>query len=192
MEITKAQKKILIVGLSALAAFIIFWVFVYLPAESSVKKLKAKLIDLEGKIFRIEAIIGEENSFEEGFNALEEEFQRLERMLPDSEEDTLRAISDAAHRLGIDIISIKPQPKVPFSEEEDVTIDGRPCEKMAISIIIRSKFKELGEFFEILRKDIDQLLTVERVGIAKVENQTDLNADVKLTIYLLAEGEKRI
>jgi len=183
---TKAQKKILIIGLFALAAFIIFWIFVYLPSESSVKILKSELIGLESKIDKIEAIIGGEKSFEEGFNALEEEFQALERRLPDNEEDALRAISDAAHKLGIDIVSIKPQPKAPYSEEKEVAIDGRPCEKMSISLIVHSKYKELGEFFEILRKDIDQLLTIERVGITKAQDQASLKADIKLTIYLLA------
>lgn len=191
MYITKGQKKILIMVSIAIVLFVVFWIFIYMPASNSVKILKAEFIEVENKINNLESIIGKNRKFEEGFFMLQEHLDELDNKFPVGEEETLRLISKAGYACGIDINSIKPQPKKLILDENEnvIKIDKRLCQKMPISLVVKSKYKELGNFLENLREDIPHLLTVERVKIVKGQFQTDLDIDIDLTMYLLIEEE---
>lgn len=190
MEITRGQKKILITASVGAALFLIFWIFIYLPAKNSVSALKEEILQIENKISATTSIIGEE-PLEKGLSTLQERLEALDRKLPDSEEETLRMISSTAHETGVNVISTKPQPKSIFLDRDKnmVRIGNKLCHRMPMSMHVSSSYNKLGRFLESLRKDVPSISTIEKLTLTKQPEQYELNANINLTIYLLCEGK---
>jgi len=192
MDITKGQKNIIIVTISTIALLIVSWIFIFLPAKDTVKTLKTELLQIEGKIGGLKDIIGKDKPLSEGITILEQELENLKKRFPDSEEGTLRIISNLAHRSGLDVISFKPRKKNLLLDENKNAkeIDDCLCKKMSVSMIVRSGYLQLGSFLEALRKEVPHILTVERLNITKESGRDELKADINLTMYLLIEKNR--
>jgi len=189
MDITQGQKRILIITSIIAVLFIVFYVFVYLPAKDTVKRFKAELLQIENKINTTESIVGKDMPMEEGFSALQKQFKELNTKFPDNEKETLKAVSNVAYASGLNVISTKPQPRVLVLDKNKnpVKIGNRFCRKMTISMTIRSTYKDLGRFLEALRNDIPNLLTIERLKIRKGQEKDEIKTDINLTMHLLSE-----
>lgn len=192
MDITKGQKKILIITSIIIGLFLIFYIFIYLPAKNTVELLKAELLQIEDEINTTKTIIGKDKPLESGLSVMQKQLEELDRRFPDSEEETLQMISNLAYKSEVNITSIKPQPKSLFLDKNGnmVRIGDKLCHKMPISMAVRSTYKKLGKFLEALRQNIPHLLTVEKLRIAKDSGQDGLRADINLTMYLLCEERK--
>ena len=58
--------------------------------------------------------------------------KKLDEKFPSKEEESLRALSDIANRLGVQIIAIKPGQKNSFldADKKPVKLAGRVCQKI--------------------------------------------------------------
>ena len=189
MDITQGQKRILIITSIIAALFIVFYVFIYLPATDTVKRFKAELLQIENKINTTESIVGKDRPLEKGFSALQKQLKELSIKFPDSEKETLKAVSNAAYASGLNVVSTKPQAMVLVLDKNKnpVKVGNRFCKKMTVSITTRSTYKDLGRFLEALRNDIPNLLTIEHLKITKVQKKGEIKADINLTMHLLSE-----
>lgn len=186
---TTSQKKILIIVGAGLFTFLIFLLFIYLPTQATLKRLKAQLAEIEVQLQEVENITKEGKPIEEGIRLLKERYNVLNGCFPPTEEETLKTLIDLAKDTKIDIDSIDPHQRVVFVDENNTPqqIEGKTCYKMPVSIKIRSSYKDFVSYAEALRKSIAAFVTVEKLQIEK--NQEDakkLNIYVEINVYLLA------
>lgn len=189
-KISISQKKIIIITLIVIGAFISFLIFVYLPSKDSVKNLKAELTEIESAIKYIEEkVIGQGKTIEEGIQSLNARYQELNKRFPSKEEESLVMISEFARKLNIEIVSISPQPKVAFlSAGSPISIEGKTCQRFAVSIQMRCLYKDLVRYLEALKKDIPMFTTIEGLTISRDSSTQTLrlNVSLGLSIYLLS------
>jgi len=186
-KISPAQKKIILEVVVALAAFLLFLLFAYLPSRKTVKTMTSELEDAERQIQQIEAMLGSARSMDEGIQLLNKRFQQLDSKFSSGEEDSVRLLSEMARKLNVELISIKPQPKAVFLDENNqaITIRGKPCQRMLISLDMRCSYKDLVRYLRYLRDSYPMLVGIERLRIAKDQSGAlKLNASFDTELYL--------
>ncbi|MCF7908234.1 MAG: hypothetical protein K9L86_05145 [Candidatus Omnitrophica bacterium] len=189
-QITQSQKKIIIITVIVLLAFIIFWSLIYSPSRKKVAALKLELANIEKEVSDIEKIALEAGSLEKGITLLKERFSALEGKFPVKEEEALSKISDLARQSNISIISFKPGAKqaVLQGKKEALAIGQRICQSILVAIEINCTYTELVQYIERLRSELLALVTVERIEIIKDSSAKDRKLKVSLDfkIYLLS------
>jgi hypothetical protein len=155
----------------------------------AVQKLKTELRAVEGKIQAIETAVGKDKSLEEGVALLQQQLDDLDKKFPVSEQEALRVISKLAYKYGLDVSSVKPQPKnlLMGTQNKAMAIDGKACQRLPVAIIAGATYKKCGDFFETVQHKIPYLTTVDRLRLTKTSAQYELNADIVLTVYPLTE-----
>ncbi len=189
-NLSPSQKKIIIISLIVIAVFLIFWLFIYSPTKCSVQRYKRELISQESQIKEIEAVIGEAKTMDEGIRLLKARYQGLNNKFPQKEEDSLRMFSDIAKKLNIEIISIRPQPKREFLDEDNqkVEIEGATCLTVLVTIEMDCFYKDLVKYIQALKEASGlAFVTLEKLQITKDKSGTPkLNIVLDLSLYLLS------
>lgn len=188
-KISPAQKKIILITTVVLLAFLIFWLFIYLPAKNTIKRIKAELASVESQIEKIEAVIDKTRTIDEGIALLEEKYQRLDAKFIQKEEEGLRLLSDFAQKLKIEILSIGPKQKSPFLDtaNQKVEIEGKVCQVAPVSIQMRSSYKELVRYLDALKESLPGFIAVEMIKITKDNaGAQKLNIALDFNLYLLS------
>lgn len=189
IKFSPSQKKITIIGLAILLAFLVFWLFIYLPSKNTVKRIKSELISADNEIGEIEAAISEAKTADEGIRLLKQRYQELNNKFPPGEEDSLRMLSDFAKKLNIEITSIKPGgSKRPFLDEDNknVEIEGKTCQIVSVSIEMSCLYKDLVEYLQTLKESLPAFMSIEKLKISKDKLLTKkLNITLDLNLYLL-------
>ncbi|MBI5144442.1 MAG: type 4a pilus biogenesis protein PilO [Candidatus Omnitrophica bacterium] len=193
LEITKNQKKILIiVGIVGLA-FVIFMIFVYLPLRKQFAGLKDRLHVVEAEINQIKQAGGEGKSLEEAISFLKERYDVMSNKFPEKEEIVLRELPSLAARLGIDVSSVRPQRKRVIQElsGSPTSIKGHYVQEMPISMSLKTYYKTLGEFFRILNEDFPIFVKIDNVSITRADRATGLlSVDLNVDTYLICPEVK--
>lgn len=183
------QKKIIFIGLIVFFTLIIFWVFVYLPTQNTVSRVKKELLDIEAQILEIETIMSRGRSMQDNIGLLRERVRVLERKFPAKEEEGLRSLSDLADKLNIEIVSLKPAPKeeVLDAKSQKTIIEDKVCQKLAVSIEMKSNFKNLIRYITALKKSSPVFVTIDQLKINKDTLEgAKLNIVLDLSLYLLS------
>jgi hypothetical protein len=187
-KISPAQKNIIIAGAVALAAFLLFMFLVFLPNRKSVMALRLELISTERQIHEIQAMPGEVKNMEKGMQLLQERFRQLEGKCSLGEEDSVQMLSDTARKMNIELVSIKPQAKAPFLDEnnQEVTLEGAVCRKVSILMELKCSYKDLVRYVTFLRESYPGLVSIEKIRINKnASGPSRLNVELVITLYLL-------
>lgn len=189
-NLSPSQKKIVIISLIVIAVFLIFWLFIYSPTKFTVQRYKSELISQESQIEEIEAVIGEAKTMDEGIRLLKARYQELNNKFPQGGEDSLRILSDIAKKLNIELISIRPQPKREFLDENNqkVEIEGATCLIIFVSIEMKCFYKDLVKYIQTLKESSGlTFVTFEKLRISKDKSGTPkLNITLNLNLYLLS------
>jgi cell division protein FtsL len=182
-----SQKKIVILA-TAIIVFIIFFIFIYFPTKANVRRLKTQLADVESQLSKIETFVKGKGSIEEGMRLLGEKQKKFMGYFPGSEENVLKMLSGFAKSFNIDIISLEPQPKAVFLDENNkpLTAGKKTFYKMLISINMRCSYRELVSYLEKFRESSEAYLTVEKLEINKNSADND-KLDIRLgfNMYML-------
>lgn len=168
--------------------FIVFLTCIYFPTETTVKRLKAQLADIENELHEIETTTKGASNVEEGIQLLEEKQKKLMGYFPNSEENVLRMLSDFAKRLNIDISATEPQVKALFLDENNKPIMAgkKTFYKMLISIKMYCTYRELVSYLEDFRELSTAYLTVEKIAINKSStDNTNLDIRLDFNMYML-------
>ncbi|MEI6631759.1 MAG: hypothetical protein WCL25_03995 [bacterium] len=186
-KISPAQKKIILEVAVALAAFLLFLLLAYLPSRKTVKTMTSELENAERQIQQIEAMLGSARSMDEGIQLLNKRFQQLDSKFSLGEEDSVRLLSEMARKLNVDLISIKPQRKTSFVDENNqaITVAGKSCQRILISLEMRCSYKDLVKYIRYLRESYPVLAGIERLRITKDQSgPLKLNVSFDAEIYL--------
>lgn len=175
-----AQKKINIVSAAVIAVFLIFLFFVYLPAQKTVARLKAELEETEGRIQEIESLLDKTKPLAENITMLKARYKELSNKFPEREEEALRALSDLARNLNVEIISLRPSPKRLLLGQEDkaLLIEGKSCRFCAVTVEMRCDYANLVEYIEAVHNELPAVVTVQSLRALK-ENQ-DVPASLRV------------
>jgi hypothetical protein len=177
-KISPEQRKIIIIGFALILAFLIFWIFIYLPSQNEVRRLQTQLMELDSQTRGIEMIIDKARTIDEGLNALKEEYGRLNKFSSQAEE-SLRLVSEYARKLNIEMLSIKSQPKILAS-------DIGSCLSILVSVEAKSSYKTLLRYLQIIKNNLPTFTTIERLKIDKDNSKSkNLNVILDLKLYLL-------
>ena len=145
--------------------------------------------ETEGEINAVESMTGKGRSIDEGFSILKTKLDELDAKFPSDEKGALRSISDIAHKYGLNVVSMKPEVKIPFLSKngKPIMIEGKYCQKSQVFVTAYSSYKGLGKFFLALKENLPQLITVEYLKMLKESGKKELRADINMTMYLLTE-----
>jgi len=194
-EITQSQKKIIVMGSIVIAAFITFWLFVYMPASNTVSRIKSDLANVEMQIKEIEAMIDDSIPLNESIMLLRSRSEYLSTKFPPKEEEALRMLSDFAQKSHIEVLSIKPEPKRVFLSEDDkeVGIEGKVCQEIYVFMTLSCSYNELVRYINALKQSLPAFVTIDKITINKRTRgsqdkikRRDLNVTLGLNFYLLS------
>jgi len=185
---TKSQKKIFVKVIGICFVFFILFVVVLVPMKKKAGRLSEEWSHLESQINQVHTSIGRDQNFEEQIIILQKKIDRLESKILQKEEAGLRKISDLAKAMQIDIISVSSQPKKALlnAQHQEVKIDGRVCQKVSITVEIKSYYKDLLDYIGALKETLPVFMTVERLNIKKgISPNEKLTVSLNLDMYLL-------
>ena len=191
-KITGTQKKIIIVSAVVLVAFLFTWLFVYQPARNKVARIKTELENVNSQIERIEGLVEEGKPIGEEIDKLQKEFDALSAKFPRKEEEALRLVSGFARKLGIEVVSIKPQPKRLFAgkEEHAIEFEGKKCQRVFVFVKMKCNYKQLVEYIDMLKGSLPAFVCVESINASKEKIEgaktPRLKTELGLSLYLLS------
>lgn len=106
----------LLVGFLALAAIYVVFEYWHTPRVQEVTELEARLEQIEDRNRRAQIVAARGGAeLEERLAVYQRHIQRLEQLIPQSEEvpSLLNSIATEARRTGVDLGSLRPEPSVP-------------------------------------------------------------------------------
>ena len=188
-KVSSTQKMIIIISLIVILVFLFFWFLIYLPSKKEVTRIKSQLSDLNNQIRQIEAITSQTTLTDEGIRIIRQRHQQLIDKFPQKEEESLRMLSDLAGNLNVELVSIKPQPKTVFLDQNKnaVEIEGRVCQKVYVSIEIKSLYKDLVKYIQTIKESLPAFISIEKLNIGKDRLQAPkLKVLLELNLFLLS------
>ena len=179
LELTKAQKKIIIISLGGLLLFLLAWFFIYSPQNKMVNSIEHKLASTEANIAEIISIT-EGRDLGETVRDLRSKLNSLNNQLPKRDEVIVAALTEVARDLDIKINNIS------FSNRDSIDrqVSGFKIEKIPITMRLICEYRNLGQFLNLLRADFPILIKVERLNISAEEGKPNLlNSVLEVIAY---------
>lgn len=189
MALRKREKRFLLFAALAVAV-LVFDQLCYTPQSRKIARLKEELRAVEGKAEELQMLA-------RTAEGLESEINRLEAMVREFENRTLRLeglngflrhLGEESHRLQMKIVSLNPE-KVPSQGGSEKT-EPRPYKRVRLRAVLHSRFDSLWEYL----KGIEHLPFLVRVTELQVEREEKIHPLLRvtliLTVYLLSEDGK--
>ena len=102
-KISLAQQKIFMFMSIGVGIVLIVLLFIYLPGQGVIGRLKDEMKGIESQIQQIESVIDQKKTIKEALQDIANQYDGLERKFPKREEDALRLMNDLARELKIEI-----------------------------------------------------------------------------------------
>lgn len=188
INITQNQKKIIILGGVIFFAFLLLWIFVYLPAGKEIRNLKSQLLSTEQQIQGIEVYLSGSENRDEAIRALEQKQQYLSSRFPSKEEESLRIITELARKNNIEVVSLQPDSKVEFSDAsgKQLVIDGKTANYLPVALEVSCFYKDLVKYLSDLKSNLPAFASVNSLNIKKDGQLTGkVRVSVNFNLYLL-------
>jgi len=187
-KITRTQQKIMVAGIIVLVVFVLFILWVYLPARREFAALKSQVQGLEGQIQEIDKLVARNFSPEQVSAALMRKYQDAQRKFPDSEGPSVVLISDYARRFGLAVDSIEVGNQQLFLDSggNKITVGNNTCYAVNATVSLRGNYDNLIKYLGILKKVMPAFISINGFNIAKYEvSPYRLKIRLDLTFYLL-------
>lgn len=188
IDLTGNQKKIVIVSLSVLFIFLLFWVFLFLPASKQITTLKNELNSTGKQIQGIEILLAGSQSRDEAIRLLKQKQQYLSNKFPQKEEESLRLIPEIARKMNIIVISVQPGSKTELLNEagKQIVIENKAVNYLLITLEVNCYFKDLVKYLLELKATLPAFTSVNSLEIKKEDPLTGkIRANIELNLYLL-------
>ena len=182
---TKQQQNIFIMVGIAAAAIIVLFIFIYMPKESQMKKLRQELKAVESSLANIQSIVGARKDLGSGILKLRQEKDSIESefIRPDNLNSLLQTLSEQARESGLEVVSIQPSEFVVFYDAKGSvpSIDNLECNKVSIEMSVAGSFKSVIDYLEALERKGSPRLVIKKFNVEK-QQQARLNA------YIIVDG----
>lgn len=189
VDLTQAQKKILLISGGVLLAFLIFIFVVYVPSKNAARSIKSELEGIDSQIQVVEVFLSSAGSMSGGLERLKERDQYLIDKFPPKEEAALQMLSGFAKKLNMEVASIVPQPKEDYvyGNSGKVEIEGKTCQRIPVALEIKGSYKNLVEYIETIRGSLPAYVVIEKLKIVKnKEELSKLKIVLDMSLYLLS------
>ena len=191
VDISKKQKKILMLAGIIALTFFIFIVAIYMPAHRQLKQLKQQFSRLDQEAKQLKGSFGEKHSLEDVIISLDKRRSVLDKKFPDKEEVVFRDISGLATSMGIEISSMRSQGKKTLKEMRGapIAIKNSVIQEMWVSIELTTTYKKLGEFLAVLKGGFPVFIRIESIQMTNAssdKNSALLKVSVSLVTYLVS------
>jgi superfamily II RNA helicase len=188
-KLSLIEKKLAIAAFLTAMVLVIFVLCVLLPAQRSLQRARRNLAALEQEIRKAEEVLSQEENSAEGLKTLEVKLRQIDSRFASSDEDALKALSEAMRRFNLEVVLLEPAQKAVYlnRRNQEVTLDGKTCYKLGVSLQLNSGYKELVNFLSALKQELPIFATIEKIKIIKAQGaaQPNLNIGLELTLYLL-------
>lgn len=179
-RLSREQKKIFYVAFVVILFLFLFWSLVYSPQKRAFVNIKKKLISTEAEIAAIKAIT-QDKPFAEAVREMNNQLSRLVSKLPFREEEVIRALSELAKKLKIEVRNISLLDKQIIPDK----ISGYEVRELPISMKLSCEFRALGEYLKNLKSDDSILIRLRELNIdGEGEGHVNLNVNLQLSAYL--------
>lgn len=188
INLTDAQLKIIIIFSSVLFIFLLFWVFLFLPASKQIATIKKELILTDQQIQGIEMLLAGSQSRDEAIRLLKKKQQYLSNKFPQEEEESLRFISEIARKMNIDVISMQPGSRTELLDDagKQIVIESKVANYLPVTLEISCHFKDLVRYTLELKAALPALTSVNSLKIKKEDQLTGkIRATIEFNLYLL-------
>ncbi|MFH1858445.1 MAG: type 4a pilus biogenesis protein PilO [Candidatus Omnitrophota bacterium] len=156
----------LILWLAGLLFFVlIFTQLLIAPTAWQIQQLKEEIVTVNE---RFKNVLQDQKSLETILVERQKELSALEENLPRQERlsSILTGLSKKATELGINVISVRPSPAIPYpSVENPFRMEGRTCEALLIEMEFLCSYRVLGGYLESLGREFPSALTVDGADI---------------------------
>ena len=188
-EMNLSQMKLLLISGVAALVIIGLWFLMVLPIKHSSSKLQQELQEVQMRISQIESMVEKGQLPKEATASLEERYRQVSSQFPAQEEESIELLSNLAQRLGLQILSLRSQPKTDFLDEDGrkLEIEGKVCQTVSIFMEMKGSYKTLINYITALKEELPAYATIEKLSLGE-EDPTLLNLAIFLEIklYLLA------
>ena len=188
INISENQKKIIILSGIGVMVFLLFWIFLYLPASNEINNLKSELTSTEQQIQGIEAFLSGTRNRDEAVRLLKEQQQYLSNRFPQKEEESLKLIPEFARKNNIEVISLDPGTKSEFLDEsgKQLIIDGKVVYYLPITMEMGCFYKDLVKYLLELKNNLPSFVSVINLNVKKTDQVSGrVRANVEFNLYLL-------
>ena len=188
IDVTDNQKKIILISLSVLFIFLLFLVFLYVPASKEIAALKNELKSTEQQIQGIELLLAGSQSRDEAIRLLEQRKRYLNNKFPQKEEESLRLIPEIARKMNITVLSLQPGSRTELLDAADkqVIIENKAASYLPISLEVSCYFKDLVRYALELKATLPAFISINSLDIKK-EGQLNgkILVNIEFNLYLL-------
>ena len=188
IDLTDNQKKIILISLCVLFIFLLFLVFLYIPANKEIATLKNELTSTEKQIQGIELLLAGSQSRDEAIRMLEQRKQYLNNKFPQQEEESLRLIPEVARKMNITVVSLQPGTRTELLDAADkqIIIENKVASYLPISLEIVCYFKDLVKYALELKTILPAFISINSLDINK-EGQLNgkIRVNFEFNLYLL-------
>ncbi|NQU73620.1 MAG: hypothetical protein HQ547_02800 [Candidatus Omnitrophica bacterium] len=172
-----------------IAIIILFWAFIHRPAAEEMSRLKSDLELVKKEIAKVKS--GHEGkAIKEISESFKEDLEGAMKKLRGQEKKVVSFLLTEANRLGIDVISMRPETKMPLfnTANNKIFLESGQGVKIPISISMRGHYKAAGEYLKVLREYDSALIKIEDIKMASDEAiSPKLQVDLRLTLCLLSQ-----
>jgi len=178
------QNIFMMVGIVVLAMIVLF-IFIFMPKEAEMKKLRQQLKSVEVSLANVETIVGARKDLGNGILKLRQEKDALESKFIryDNLNSLLQTLSEQARECDLEVISIQPSEFALFygAKGSVLTIDNLECNKVSIEMSVTGSFKSIIDYIQSLERKDSPRLAIKKFSVEK-QQQARLNG------YIIVDG----
>lgn len=168
LDISEANKKILIMVAGVVIALIFDIFFIFFPLVGKSYKLKAKIISSSKDLSYLKQQISSLDNIKKRLENLKTEQVKYGKGFPKEEEipALLGNISTIAGKLGIEIIAVKP---VRMAFQEEAKSVGELFREVLVEIYAKGGYHQMGQFINKL-ETLDKFMEIRDIEITADKN----------------------
>jgi len=186
------DKKNIVTGGIILLAVVVTLQFIYLPKHRQVKRLGEEYKEAVKEINDLYNFIGGREDLKDNIISLRKKLTLLESAFPSEKEvsDIIRQLNTEAKRFNVNVISLKPENFTIYKDHEgkELKIADYFCKCMPLTLSVKSRYRDLGEFLMSLETNKSPMISVDEVNIKTNKDISPwVEADIGLTAYILGK-----
>lgn len=182
----KFSKKGLYIIISFIIATFLFFSFVYLPKVRQLRKIEARLENVQPELKDMEERSSKDVDLSVFMGGLKERVKFLNGKFPPSEEEAIKDMSKLASRYGLEVVSIKNSVEnLDPKKEAFMSIPGKKVKKAYLDIYILGDYLQLGRFLQKVREEFKNFVALDKLHIEKLPGKNRLEIQIKFFLYLI-------
>ncbi len=186
------NRKDIVTGAISLLVAVIVLQFIYLPKHREVKRLSASHKEAKGEIDELYDFIGGQEDMQDNIVDMRRKMALLESAFPFEKgvSDIIKELNREAKRFRVNVVSLKPENFEIYRDHEggELRIADYFCKCMPLTLNVRSRYINLGEFLMSLETNKSPMVSIDEVSIERNEDMSPwVEAEIDLSAYILGK-----